>query len=100
LLVGTRKNFTPLDFAALKDIGWDVGPEVGGGEIGGGGGEAPAPQTYTINVSSDAAHTIVIRDDSDPTNNRTRVVIDGIATTFVNPTDELIINGGSKNDRI
>ena len=24
LLAGTRKNFTPLDFAALKDIGWNV----------------------------------------------------------------------------
>ena len=100
LLAGTRKNFTALDFAALKDIGWEVGPGGGGTETGGGGGEVPAPETYTINVSSDAAHTIVIRDDSDPTNNRMRVVIDGVATTFVNPTGELIINGGSKNDRI
>src|SRR5712691_1494620 len=67
LLAGTRKNFSALDFAALKDIGWEVGPGGGGTETGGGGGEVPAPETYTINVSSDAAHTIVIRDDSDPT---------------------------------
>ncbi len=95
LLVGTRKLFTALDYAALKDIGWEVSASAGGA-----GGEVTPPETHTINILPNSAHTIVIRDDSDPDNQRMQVVIDGVTSTFLNPTTELIINGGLRNDTI
>lgn len=94
IMVGTRKLFTAMDYAALKDIGWEVGESAGSGE------EPSAPATHTINVSQGVAHKIIIQDDSSTTNFRSRVLIDGVSTNFVNPTDELIIYGGTKNDII
>ena len=98
LLVGTRKNFTKLDYAALADIGWELN------ETGGGGGgidpPIPPPETYTINVSPNRTHTIVILDDGVLNNGRSRFILDGQSSSFVNPTNELIINGGTKNDSI
>lgn len=91
LLVGTRKLFTDLDFAALADIGWQVN------NSGGGGG---APKTYTINVDPNRAHTIVIQDDGVLSNGRSRLVLDGQTSTFLNPTDTLFVNGGVLNDVI
>lgn len=98
LLVGTRKLFTPLDYAALADVGW----ELNGSGSGGGGGDSPIPppETYTINVDPIRTHTIVIQDDGVLDNGRSRLILDGQASTFLNPTSELIINGGSKNDVI
>lgn len=102
LLVGTRKLFTALDYAALADIGWEVNStsDTGGGEETGGGDPElpPAPETYTISVDPSRAHTIVILDDDLPNNGRSRLILDGQASSFPNPTAELIINGGNKND--
>lgn len=96
LTVGTRKLFSPLDFAALKDIGWEVSVTNSGA-----GGSVPnSPESHTINVMPNVAHTIVIRDDSDPNNNRSQVTIDGVTSSFMNPLTHLIINGGSRNDTI
>ncbi len=94
IMTGTRKLFTAMDFAGLKDIGWEVGelpPDVE---------DPPLPATQTITVTPGVAHRIVIQDDSDPSNGRSKVTIDGQSSNFVNPTDELIIHGGSKNDVI
>lgn len=91
LFVGTRKLFTDLDFAALADVGWQVN------NSGGGGGP---PKTYTINVDSNHAHTIVIQDDGVLNNGRSRLVLDGQTSTFLNPTDTLFISGGVLNDVI
>lgn len=100
ILVGTRKLFTALDYAALADIGWELnGTEGEGG--GGGGGEPPPvphPETYTINVDPTRPHLIVIVDDDVPNNGRSRFILDGQASSFLNPTMELIINGGLRND--
>lgn len=98
LLVGTRKNFSRLDYAALADIGWELN------EIGGGGGgidpPIPPPEIYTINVSPNRTHSIVILDDGVPNNGRSRFILDGQSSSFVNPTNELIINGGTMNDSV
>lgn len=99
LLVGTRKLFTALDYAALADIGWEL-TESGGGGGGGGNPPVPPPETYTINVDPNRAHSIVILDDGVPNNGRSQLILDGQASTFLNPTMELIINGGTKNDSI
>lgn len=100
LLEGTRKLFTELDFAALADIGWEVNDLGGSGGGGDGGGGIPAPATHTIMVQSGRAHTLTIRDNDDPSDGRSRLILDGVSSDFVNPTDELIISGGSKNDVI
>ena len=101
LLQGTRKLFTPLDYAALADVGWELnGSGGGGGGTGGGGSPIPPPETYTINVNPNRTHTIVIQDDGVLSNGRSRLILDGQTSTFLNPTSELIINGGSKNDVI
>ena len=99
LLVGTRKLFTRLDYAALADIGWELNSTSGGG---GGGVDPPIPppETYTINVSPNRTHSIVILDDGVLNNGRSRLILDGQSSSFVNPTSELIINGGTKNDSI
>lgn len=96
LLQGTRKLFTALDFAALADIGW----EVNGTSDGGGDGAATAPATYSILMDSGRAHTLTILDNDDPFDGRSRMILDGISTDFLNPTGELMITGGSKNDVI
>ncbi len=96
LRVGQRKQFSSLDFAALKDIGWEVGLSNGRA----GGRVMSSPDSHTITVTPNAAHTIVIRDDNDPHNNRSQVTIDGVTSAFMNPLSELIINGGSKNDTL
>lgn len=99
ILVGTRKLFTALDYAALADIGW----EVSDSEDGGGDGDpppVPPPETYTINVDPNRAHSIVILDDGVSNNGLSRFILDGQASNFMNPTLELIINGGTKNDSI
>ena len=101
LLVGTRKLFAPLDYAALADIGWELTDTVDGGS--GGDGDPPPvphPETYTINVDPNRAHLIVIMDDDVPNNGRSRFILDGQSSSFLNPTSELIINGGFKNDSI
>ena len=103
LLVGTRKLFTKLDFAALADVGWQVNNSAGsggGGTDGGGVSPIPAPETYTINVDPKRSHSIVIQDDGVSSDGRSRLILDGQASTFLNPTGELIINGGPKNDVI
>ncbi|TXT36450.1 MAG: hypothetical protein FD138_972 [Planctomycetota bacterium] len=91
LLVGTRKLFTDLDFAALTDVGWQVNNSGSGGS---------APTTYTINVDPNRAHTIVIQDDGVLSNGRSRLTLDGLVSTFLNPTSTLFINGGVLNDVI
>lgn len=102
ILVGTRKLFTALDYAALADIGWELNGTEGGG--GGGGGvdppPIPYPETYTINVDPNRPHLIVIVDDDVPNNGRSRLILDGQASSFLNPTTELIINGGLRNDLV
>lgn len=97
LLEGTRKLFTPLDFAALSDIGWEVTSGTG---TGSGGGATPAPATYSIQVTAGSAHTLTIRDNSNPSDGRSHLILDGAYSEFINPTDELIITGGSANDVI
>lgn len=96
---GTRKPFTALDFAALADIGWEVDAAIGGNPP-----DEPEPEslpaTYEISVPTGVAHQLVIRDDGDSTNHRMQVVLDGVAMSFLIPTDEIIIRGGSKNDTI
>lgn len=97
LLVGTRKLFTALDYAALADIGWELT------ESGGGGGDptpVPQPETYTINVDPNRPHSIMILDDGVPDNGRSQFILDGQASTFINPTLALHIIGGNKNDVI
>ncbi|HID23256.1 MAG TPA: hypothetical protein EYP14_12755, partial [Planctomycetaceae bacterium] len=84
LQFGTRKTFTPLDFAGLADIGWEVSSN----------------DTYTITVSDGAGHTIVVSDDGDPANGLSQVTIDGVPTLFANPTTSLIINGADSEDTI
>ncbi|MBC7818691.1 MAG: hypothetical protein IAG10_17515 [Planctomycetaceae bacterium] len=101
LLQGTRKLFTELDFAALADVGWEVsgfGEDDDGGDDD--GGETPPPATHTITVDSGRSHTLTIRDNADPNDGRSQLILDGISSEFINPTDELIISGGSKNDVI
>jgi len=96
LKVGQRKQFSSLDFAALKDIGWEVSvPNSGAGR-----GAQNAPESRTINVFPNVAHTIVIRDDNNPNNGLSQITIDGVTSSFVSPLKELIINGGSLNDTI
>ncbi len=98
ILVGTRKLFTALDYAALADIGWELnGTE---GRSGGGGDPPPIPysETYTINVDPNRPHLIVIVDDDVPNNGRSRFILNGQASSFLNPTTELIINGGFRTD--
>ena len=86
LLTGTRKLFTPLDFAALDDIGWTVVDNT----------------TFSINVPADGnAHTIVVSDDGNSSNGRMQFAIDGGSpVAFDVPTNQLIINGGSGADQI
>ena len=100
LLEGTRKLFTELDFAALVDVGWEV--SSGGGAGGGGSGESgtPAPTTHSIQVTSGRTHTLTIRDNAAPNDGRSQLILDGASSEFINPTDELIITGGLKNDII
>lgn len=101
ILVGTRKLFTALDDAALADIGWELnGTEGGGGGDGGDPPPIPYPETYTINVDHNRPHVIVIVDDDVPNNGRSRFILDGQTSSFLNPTIELIINGGTKNDSV
>ncbi len=102
LLEGTRKLFTELDFAALADIGWEVssGGNTGGGGDDGGIGETPAPATHTIQVATARSHTLIIRDNGIPDDGRSQLILDGVSSEFINPTDELIISGGLKNDII
>ena len=104
LLDGTRKLLTQLDFAALADIGWEVtsgtGGGSGGGGSGGGGGGIPAPATHSIQMTSGRAHTLTIRDNADPNDGRSQLILDGVSSDFINPTDELIITGGLRNDVI
>ncbi len=97
LLNGTRKLFTQLDFAALSDIGWEVTSGTGRGS---GGGGTPAPATYSVQMTSGRAHTLTIRDNADPNDGRSQLILDGVSSEFINPTDELIITGGLKNDVI
>ena len=96
LRVGQRKQFSSLDFAALKDIGWEVGMSNGRA----GGRAMSSPDSHTITVTPNVAHTIVIREDNDPHNNRSQVTIDGVTSAFINPLSELIISGGSKSDTL
>ena len=104
LLDGTRKLFTQLDFAALADIGWEVTSGTGGGGSGGGGsgggGGIAAPAMHSIQVTSGRAHTLTIRDNADPNDGRSQLILDGVSSDFINPTDELIITGGTRNDVI
>lgn len=103
LLVGTRKLFTALDYAALADIGWEVNDTTHGGANNEEQEEPPPippPETYTITVEPNRSHTIVIQDDGVPDNGRSRFILDGQASTLLNPSHELIITGGSKNDVI
>ncbi len=95
LLIGTRKLFTALDYAALADVGWELNDSGGGADP-----PIPPPETYTITVDPSRAHSIVIVDDDVPNNGRSRFILDGQASSFLNPISELIINGGSKNDSI
>jgi Ca2+-binding RTX toxin-like protein len=85
LTVGTRKNFTPLDFAGLADIGWRV---------------APMPTQYTITLTNGTPHNVTLSDDGDTTNKMSQVSIDGQITKFANPAAGLVINGGNGNDTI
>ncbi len=94
LLDGTRKLFTQLDFAALADIGWEVTSSSGTG------GGTPAPATYFVQMTSGRAHSLTIRDNADPNDGRAQLILDGVASEFINPTDELIITGGLRNDVI
>lgn len=96
LRAGLRKQFSSLDFAALKDIGWEVSVR----KSGAGRSVLNAPESHTINVLPNVAHTIVIRDDNSPTNGQAQVTIDGVTSSFVSPLKELIINGGSLSDTI
>lgn len=103
LQVGTRKLFTTLDYAALADIGWevtDLNDGGDGGDTGGGDPPIPPPETYTINVDPNRPHSIVILEDGVSDNGRSRFILDGQSSTFLNPSLELIINGGTKNDLI
>ncbi|MBM79461.1 MAG: hypothetical protein CMJ78_02560 [Planctomycetaceae bacterium] len=86
LTIGTRKLFTPLDFAALDDIGWEVINN----------------SVFTIDVPNDGnGHTIVISDDGQSANNLMQFTIDGEQpTSFMLPTSQLIIQGGSSADQI
>lgn len=92
ILAGTRKLFTTLDFAALADIGW----EVTGFDIN----SLPPPPTSTINGLVGRSNTIVLMDDAVPDNGRSMLIINGVSSTIRNPTTQLIINGGAKNDVI
>jgi Ca2+-binding RTX toxin-like protein len=104
LLEGTRKLFTPLDFAALTDVGWEVasgnGSGAGGAAGESSGGGTPAPTTYSIQVTPGRAHTLTIRDNADPNDGRSQLILDGVSSEFLNPTNELIITGGLRNDVI
>lgn len=104
LLQGTRKLFTQLDFATLADIGWEVTSGNGtGGDSGSGDSgsdETPAPATHSIQMTSGRAHTLTIRDNADPNDGQSQLILDGVVSEFINPTDELIITGGLRNDVI
>jgi Ca2+-binding RTX toxin-like protein len=96
LLEGTRKLFTELDFAALADVGWEVTGDSGSNDDD----DDPAPETYSITLDSGRAHTLTIRDNGDPNDGRSRMILDGVVSEFVNPTAVLIITGGARNDTI
>lgn len=53
LLVGTRKLFTALDYAALADVGWELNGSGGG--TGAAPSPIPPPENYTINVDPNRA---------------------------------------------
>jgi Ca2+-binding RTX toxin-like protein len=92
ILAGTRKLFTTLDFAALADIGWEV--------TGFDTDNLPPPPTATINGLSGKSNTIVLMDDGVSDNGKSTLILNGVSSTIRNPTTQLIINGGSKNDVI
>ncbi len=84
---GTRKGFSELDFAALDDLGWDLGAP-------------PTSFQRTITLTDGAAHTLVIEDVGTAADGMMRMVLDGVATSFANPSSSLIINGGNLDDII
>jgi len=92
----TRKNFTALDFAALKDIGWES--DGGGSTETGARGEVPAPETTRSTSFGCRAHDRHSRRQC-PTNTD-RASSSTASRRRRQSDDELIINGGSKNDRI
>jgi Ca2+-binding RTX toxin-like protein len=95
LLVGTRKQLTELDFAALEDIGWEVTANQGGG--GGGGGNSD----ITIQLTDGVTHSLLIRDDGIANNGRSEYVLDGgSAVQFDTTTFDVIVNGGDMSDAV
>ena len=84
---GTRKLMTELDFAGLDDLGWDVGAP-------------PTSFQRTITLTDGATHTLIIEDVGTAADGMMRMVLDGVATSFANPSSALIINGGNLADVI
>lgn len=91
LLVGSRKLMTELDFAALKDVGWEVTPGSGGG----GGGPV------TIQLANGVTHSLIIQDDGIANNGRSEYILDGAAAVqFDSAALNVTVNGGNMSDVI
>lgn len=88
LLVGTRKTFTDIDFAALDDLGWEV--SEGGGSSGG-----------SLKLEDGSTHTIVISDNGVAGDGISQYVLDGApAVTFATGSDSFTLTGGNQTDQI
>ncbi len=84
---GTRKVFTELDFAGLKDVGWEVTAP-------------PVSFQRTFTLSNGVSHTVVVSDSGTSNDGESQIVIDGVTTVFTNPSSALIIEGGDQADSI
>lgn len=92
ILQGTRKTMTPLDFAGLDDIGWDV-------VAGAGGGSSGTPNL--INLSDGASHTLTFNDDGVLGNGLSQYTLDGgMPVVFATGSDEITVVGGNMADTI
>jgi hypothetical protein len=57
------------------------------------------PTTVTCHLPSGDNHA-VIQDDGTPNNGKSEIVVGDTTTTFVNPTESLIVNGGGPADSL
>lgn len=94
LAIGTRKLLTQLDFAALKDTGWDV-LEGAGSDEGSGG------SLFTIQLVNGVANTLIIQDDGDLDNGLSEYILNGNPpVSFATQGDGVLVIGGDDQDQI
>ncbi|MDA1163250.1 MAG: hypothetical protein O3B13_09125 [Planctomycetota bacterium] len=84
---GTRKLLTDLDYAGLKDLGWQVN-----------GGMSYVPD---ILLASGSVNSLTISDDGISGNGLSQYVLNGAApVTFATASADLLLVGGNNDDSI